>query len=126
MGGKRTFTTPYTEPVAGIFSVVANKTTPQDRIFTSGMPNLYIQTDRLSPVRESVFVDEMVGFYEGNTDEELFAPIYAQLKKNPPKVLVLDPESGYRKTRHYRSLFQPFLASEKYERVTDYIYLRPY
>jgi hypothetical protein len=123
--GKRTFGSPYAEAVPGILRIVAEHTTPEDRIFTTGMPTLYIQTDRISAVRESVFVDEVVGFYEGDTDEELFRPIYAQLKKNMPKVVVLDPESGSRKVRHYRALFEPFLTSEKYQRLTDYIYLRP-
>ena len=124
--GKRSFGSPYVEPVPGILKIVADNTTPEDRIFTTGMPSLYIQTDRISAVRESVFVDEMVGFYEGNTDEEIFHPLYVQLKKNMPKVVVLDPESGARKMRHYRALFQPFLSSENYQRLSDYIYLRPY
>jgi hypothetical protein len=124
--GTRRFGSPYVEAVPGIFKIVADNTTPQDRIFTTGMPNLYVQTDRISAVRESVFVDEMMGFYTGDTDEERFRPIHDQLKKNMPKVFVLDPEYGNRKTRHNQGVFLPFLAAEHYKKLTDYVYLRPY
>ncbi len=124
--GTRTFGNPYVEAVPGVFQIVAQNTTPSDRIFTTGMPNLYIQTNRISAVRESVFVDEMMGFYTGDTDEERFRPIYQQLKKNMPKVVVLDPEYGSRKTRHNQGLFIPFLTNEHYKQLTNYIYLRPY
>jgi hypothetical protein len=124
--GTRQFGTPYIEAVPGVFRIVAENTTPEDRIFTTGMPNLYIQTNRVSAVRESVFVDEMMGFYTGDTDAERFRPIYEQLKKHMPKVFVLDPEYGNRKTRHNQGLFIPFLTAEHYKKLTEYIYLRPY
>jgi hypothetical protein len=43
-----------------------------------------------------------------------------------PKVVVIDPEYGYRKSRHNNALFLPFLKAENYRQVTDTIYLRPY
>jgi hypothetical protein len=124
--GTRKFGTPYVEAVPGILKIVADNTTPADTIFTTGAPNLYIQTNRISAVRESVFVDEIMGFYTGDTDEERFRPIYEQLKKHMPKVVLLDPEHGYRKTRHNNGLFIPFLTAEHYKQLTPYVYLRPY
>jgi len=124
--GSRTFGNPYVEAVPGVFKIVAENTTPTDRIFTTGMPNLYVQTNRISAVRESVFVDEMMGFYTGDTDEERFRPIYEQLKQHMPKVFILDPEYGARKTRHNQGLFIPFLTAEHYKQLTPNIYLRPY
>ena len=116
---------PPFEPVPGVFDFIKKNTTPSDKIFTTGPPIIYPQTDRLSAVVESNIIDEILGSYEGKTDEEKLRPIYLQLVKNKPKVVVLDPENGQRKVRHMKALLVPFLTEFKYKKISDYIYLRP-
>jgi hypothetical protein len=113
------------EPVPGILKFIKDHTKPTDRIFTTGPPVLYPQADRVSAVRETNIIDEILGSYEGKTDEEKLRPIYQQLAKNKPVVVVLDPENASRKRRHMKSLIIPFLTDFKYKRIDEYIYLRP-
>jgi len=116
---------PWSEPVPGVMDVIKRNTTPADRIFTTCPPVLYPDADRISAVRESNSIDEILGSYEGKTDAERLSPIYDQLVKHRPKVVVLDPENGYRKARHYKALVIPYLTEFKYKKVTEYIYVRP-
>ncbi len=116
---------PWFEPVPGAFEFIRKNTVPSDRIFTTGPPVIYAQTNRVSAVRESNIIDEILGSYEGKTDEERLRPVYLQLVKNKPKVVILDPENGWRKGRHMKALMTPFLTEFKYRKITDYIYLRP-
>jgi hypothetical protein len=116
---------PWPEPIPGVLSIIERTTTPTDRIFTTGPPVLYPEANRISAVRESNIIDEILGSYEGNTDEERLRPIYDQLVKNRPKVVVLDPENLHRKVRHYRALLIPFLTEFKYQKVAEGIYVRP-
>lgn len=116
---------PWAEPVPGVLSIIKDYTKPTDRIFTTGPPVLYPEADRISAVRESNIIDEILGSYEGRTDEERLRPIYDQLVKNKPKVVVLDPENIQRKTRHYRALLMPFLTKFKYQKIAENVYVRP-
>ncbi len=116
---------PWNEPVPGVMDIISRNTKPTDRIFTSGPPILYPEANRISAVRESNIIDEILGSYEGKTDEERLRPIYEELVKHKPKVVVLDPENSHRKPRHYKSLVMPFLTEFKYKKVTDNIYVGP-
>lgn len=118
-------TGPWPEPIPGVVAFIARHTTPTDRIFTTGPPGLYPETNRISAVRESNIIDEILGSYDGDTDEERLRPIYQQLVKNKPKVVVLDPENAQRKGRTYRALVMPFLTEFHYQKVSEGIYLRP-
>ncbi len=124
--GKRTFTTFYREDVPGSFEVIAQHTTPADRIFTTGPPLIYPQTNRLGAVRESNWVDEDLGFYDGKTDVEKLRGVRAELERSMPKVFITDPENAYRKVRHDRALLDPFLLKHNYTEVKPNIWLRPY
>ncbi len=116
---------PWGEPIPGVLAFVQQHTSPTDRIFTTGPPGLYVHANRLSATRESNFVDEILGSYEGKTDEERLQPIRTELMKNRPKVVVLDPENAYRKGRHYRALIMPFLADLHYQKINENLYLLP-
>jgi hypothetical protein len=116
---------PWGEPQAGLMEFIAKNTTPADRIFTDGPPILYPQADRMSAVRESNFTDEILAAYDGNTDAEKLRPIRAELMKNRPKVVFLDPESAPRKARHRTVLIMPFLKDLKYKKAAENIYVRP-
>jgi hypothetical protein len=116
---------PWHEPAPGLLAFIEQNTVTSDRIFTTGPPILYAQADRVSAVRQSNIIDEILGLYDGETDEEKLRPIYLQLVKNKPKVVFLDPEHGNRKGRHNRVLLMPFLAEFKYKKINDYLYLRP-
>lgn len=116
---------PWWEPIPGVLSFIREHTSPTDRIFTTGPPGLYVQANRLGATRESTFVDEILGSYEGKTDEERLKPIRAELMKNRPKVVVLDPENAHRKGRHTRALIMPFLNDLHYQKVTDNLYVLP-
>ena len=116
---------PWSEPQPGLRAFIVQNTTPADRIFTTGAPILYPQTDRLSAVRESAITDEMLGTYEGNTDEEKLRHIYRQLVKYKPKVVFLDSADAGRKVRTIKALMMPYLAEFKYRKINDQLYLRP-
>jgi hypothetical protein len=115
----------WREPVPGVMALIAKVTKPSDRIFTTGPPILYVQADRVSAVRESDILDEFLGSYDGSTDEEKLRPLYRQLVRNEPKVVILDPEHRERKARHDRSLLMPYLADFRYVKVNDNVYVRP-
>jgi hypothetical protein len=115
---------PWQEPQPGILEFIAKNTTPADRIFTSGPPILYVQADRISAVRETNIIDEILGSYDGATDEEKFGPLREQLLRNRPKVVFMDPENGHRKKRHNQTLILPFLAEQGYQKINDQLYLR--
>jgi hypothetical protein len=115
----------WNEPQAGLLAYIKANTTPSDRIFTSGPPFLYPQSDRISAVRETNIIDEILGSYDGATDQEKLRPIYLQLVKNKPKVVFLDPENGHRKNRHKQALLMPFLEEFKYKKINENLYLRP-
>lgn len=115
---------PHHEPLPGAFALIKSTTTPSDRIFTSGPPHLYVLMDRVSAVREGNIIDEIMGIYDGETDEERLSGVRAELEKNMPKVVVLDPEHGHRKVRHYRALVMPFLKAHDYTEVSPGLYVR--
>lgn len=123
--GKRTFGSPMIEPAPGVFEAVAKYTTPDDRIATSGNPILYVQVNRRSAIRESNLLDPILGFYVGNTDEEKLRPVYDELVKSRPKLVVLDPSYAHARPRHQRALWGPFLTNYHYTKLTENIYLRP-
>ncbi|MBL8957692.1 MAG: hypothetical protein JNK82_43355 [Myxococcaceae bacterium] len=123
--GRRPMPNPYAEQVPGSLEVIAQVTKPTDTIFTTGVPILYIQANRLNAVRESQWTDEILGVYEGDTDVERLSGVRAQLEKNRPKVMVMDPAYGPRKQRHFNALFGPYLAEHGYQQVRPYIFVRP-
>jgi hypothetical protein len=116
---------PWPEPQPGLLAFIKANTTRDDRIFTTGTPALYAHADRVSAVRETNIIDQILGLYDGNTDEEKLRPIREQLVKNRPKIVFIDPEHEPRKQRHYRALVKPFLAELKYRQINDRLYLLP-
>jgi hypothetical protein len=116
---------PLSEPVPGVFALVEKQSVPSDRIFTTGPPLLYMHVNRLSAVRESSFVDEFIVYYPGKTDVEKLSGLRAQLIKNRPKIVILDPEHAHRKRRHLDALIYPFLAEFHYKPMGPNLWLRP-
>lgn len=114
---------PHREPLPGTFKLIAENTKPTDRIFTTGSPHLYVITNRISAVREGNIIDEIMGIYDGDTDEQRLSGLRAELEHNMPKVVVLDPEHGHRKGRHHRALIMPFLRAHPYTEVSPGLYL---
>jgi hypothetical protein len=113
-------------PMPGILETVAQYTTPDDTIVTTGWPSLYMQTNRLNGIRESTSDNEVMGFYEGNTDEEKLSGIRAELLRTKPKLIILDPTpSPARKTRFLRALWGPFLEEFHYTEIRPMVWLRP-
>ncbi len=123
--GTRTYPNAYAEPIPGILSFIEAHTGPADRIFTTGQPALYVQSNRISAIRESAIIDEALGYYEGDTDEKKLAGLRAELEEHRPKVVILDPVYGNRKGRTNRALMFPFLEANGYRKVTEYAWLRP-
>jgi hypothetical protein len=113
------------DPVPGVFDFIAKNSVPTDKIFTTGPPLIYMHANRMSAVRESTFLDEFLAYLPGNTDAEKLAPMRAQLERNRPKIVIMDPETSHRKVRETAALFTPFLTSHNYKRVGPYFYLRP-
>jgi hypothetical protein len=92
------------EPLPGISDFVARNSQPTDKIFTSGPPLLYVLTNRLHGSRYSAYIDEVLATLPGTTDEERLADRRANLVRSMPKIMVLDPEHGPRKSRHNAAL----------------------
>jgi hypothetical protein len=113
------------EPAMGLFEFIRTHTGPQDKIFTTGPPGVYVYTDRLAAVRESTIVDEVLPSLPGATDAEKLRPLYEELVRNKPKVVFLDPERINRKRRHYEAAIMPFLKEYNYTKVNETLYLRP-
>jgi hypothetical protein len=118
-------TGPLSEPIPGIIEFIEKNSAPSDRIFTTGPPHLYVYTDRLSALRESNITDEVVDAYDGATDEERLRPLYDELVKNMPKIVVTDPERADRKVRYMKWLVSPFLTKFDYRKVRENVYVRP-
>ena len=121
---------PYTwnvvsDPVPDAFAFVAKYTTRSDKIFYTGPPGFYMFADRLAAVNESSILDDFLIYLPGNTDVEKVSELRQQLIRSKPKVVVLDPENGYRKNRYMQALVLPFLAEFKYQQLGPYFYLRP-
>ncbi|HVT10332.1 MAG TPA: hypothetical protein VHO67_22885 [Polyangia bacterium] len=123
--GTRTMPSPMVEPFPGAFDLIQKNSGPNDRIATNGNPILYVQVNRLSAVRESNFLDPVLGYYVGSTDEEKLRPVYEELERNRPKIVVLDPSFGYARERHQRALWMPFLTNHHYRALTPEVYVRP-
>jgi hypothetical protein len=113
------------EPVPGVYEFIAQNSDPEDKILTTGPPQLYMYANRQSALRESSILDEFIIYYPGNTDEERVAHLRAQLIKNMPKIVIMDPENQWRKQRHMNALLTPFLKEFGYKQVGPYYYLRP-
>jgi hypothetical protein len=123
--GTRTFQSPLQEPGPRVFELIRANTTPADRIVTNGNPILYVQVDRISGVRESNFLDPILGYYVGATDKEKLRPVYEEMEKSRPKIVILDSSFMYARGRHHWALFAPYLADHHYKQLTDNVYLRP-
>jgi hypothetical protein len=113
------------EPFPGAFETIRQNSAPTDRIVTSGNPLLYVQVNRVNAVRESILLDPALSYYEGDTDEQKLRPVYEELERNRPKLVVLDPSFPDSRGRHQQALWGPFLSQHHYRALTPQIYLRP-
>jgi hypothetical protein len=113
-----------TEPAPGVFDLIRKHTKPHDRIVTNGNPILYVQVNRLAGVRESNFLDPILGYYIGDTDVDKLRPVYEEMMKSRPKIVVLDPSYMNARSRHYEALWKPFLENNHYKQLTASVYLR--
>jgi hypothetical protein len=104
---------------------IRDTTLPTDHIWTLGPPSLYPYTDRMSATRESGWTDELLVAYDGETDVERLAPVRAELERNRPAVIYLDPEHGNRKGRIVSALVLPFLRDYGYRQVEPLLFVRP-
>jgi hypothetical protein len=123
--GTRKWENEYIEPVPGLLDAINVHTKLDDRIFTTGMPALYVQANRLSAVRESAIIDETLGYYDGNTDVEKLSGLRRQLDEHRPKIVVDDPAEASRKARTNAALLVPYLEANHYTQVSPHIWLRP-
>jgi hypothetical protein len=122
----RKFANAYEVAIPGVLEYIANHTRPNDRIWTTGPPGLYVQADRVSATRECGHLDAVMYGYPGKTDEERLSGLKAQLERHMPKVVVLDPSNESYKQKHLSLLVMPFLTSHGYKLDGDRIWLRPY
>jgi hypothetical protein len=115
---------PWREPERGLLNFIATNTQPSDRIFTTGTPALYVQSDRLGATVENQFLDDLLPSYPGSTDAQRLRPVYEELEKNRPKIVFLDPAHAERRPRHLETLMLPFLLSHEYVAIDPYLFLR--
>lgn len=108
-------------------------TKPDDVIFTSGLPSLYTQSDRMHATREGVYNDLFIDLYDGATDRERASGYYQELVKSRPKLIIIDQKSPELRPRYHAALWMPFIEEFGYQRVenfgglniTDVVYARP-
>jgi hypothetical protein len=123
---KRSFANAYEEATPGSLAYIAANTKPGDRIFTTGPPGIYVQADRLHSTRESGHLDAVIYGYPGNTDEERFSDLKAQLEKHMPKVVVVDELFEAQRQKHMSLLVTPFLQAHGYKKEGGgRLWLRP-
>ena len=113
------------EPASGLFDFIRTHSAPNEKIFTTGPPGLYVYSDRLAAVRESSIIDEIIPSLPGNTDAERLRPLYEELVRNQPKIVFLDPERSNRKVRHLAAAIMPFLKAYRYTEVDESLYVKP-
>lgn len=106
---------------------VREHTRPTDTIFTIDDPLLSVWADRRSAFRGGIVLDEIIGYYPGDTDEERLSVIREGLEEKRPKLVVLThgQVSARRKRRYMKALVLPFLRDHGYIRLNDKFYLRP-
>ncbi|HMI84750.1 MAG TPA: hypothetical protein VK550_11705 [Polyangiaceae bacterium] len=114
----------FVEPAAGLVDFIRANSTPEDKIFTTGPPGLYVHVERLAAIRGCTIIDELIPAMPGETDEEKLRPLYNELVKGQPKIVFLDPEHGPRKLRHMAAAITPFLNTFNYKKVNETLYLR--
>lgn len=112
-----------TEP--GTIDFIKANTAPTDKIFTTGVPGLYVATNRLHAVKLAVGLKEFLSVLPGTTDAEKLRPLYQELVASRPKIVYLDPEQAERKQRYADAVYYPFLKEFKYVEVRPHLYLRP-
>jgi hypothetical protein len=107
--------------------LVLEHTRPGDKIWTIDDPLLYIYTDRENAFRGGFVLDEIIGYYPGNTDEERLSVIRDGLVENRPKLVIFGNSMGSprRKRRYHKALTLPFLRDNGYVRLNDRFYVRP-
>ncbi len=112
-----------TEP--GTIAYIKEHSAPTDKVFTTGLPGLYIAADRIHAVALATGLKEYLSVLPGNTDVEKLRPLYEELVASRPKIVYLDPENAERKQRHTDAVYLPFLRQFKYTEVRPHLYVRP-
>jgi hypothetical protein len=102
-------------------------TTPNDTIWTTDDPLLYVYSDRVSAFRGGMVLDEIIDYFPGKTDKERLSVIRQGLVENRPKLVVFgdDMVGPHRKRRYMQALVWPFLNDGGYVRLNDRFYVRP-
>lgn len=102
-------------------------TSPDDKIWTTDDPLLYVYAGRESAFRGGIVLDEIIEYYPGDTDEERLSVVREGLERNRPKLVVFGNTmvSPRRKHRTMKALVLPFLRDGGYVRLNDRFYLRP-
>ncbi len=112
------------EPFRKVRAFIAQNTLPTDKIFTTGAPSLYVETDRIDAAR-IVRSDELLDVLPGNSDREKARDLFDELVAGRPKVVFLDPSAAARNRRYVESAILPFLQENHYQRAGTDLYIRP-
>jgi len=108
-----------------LLQFVKDNSAPTDAIFTTGLPAIYVHTNRRHATREGIFFDSWLTLYPGATNEEKVKPIYDELVGSRPKIIVIEPYLAEQRVIHMRLLVTPFMEKFGYKKVKDNLYLRP-
>ena len=102
-------------------------TGPEDTIFTTDDPLLYVYSDRASGFRGGIVLDEIIEYYPGDTDEERLSVIRDGLDEKRPKLIIFGNSlfGPRRKQRYIDALVLPFIEDGGYVPLNDRFYLRP-
>jgi len=105
---------------------VRRYTSPDDKIWTTDDPLLYVFSDRESAFRGGIVLDEIIEYYPGDTDAERLSVVRQGLEENRPKLVIFGNTqvSPRRKQRYTKALVLPFLRDNGYIRLNDRFYLR--
>jgi hypothetical protein len=115
---------------AALRDFIEKNTTPSDTIFTTGWHGIYVHTNRLPAIGESTYFDAFLTLYPGKTDEERVKPLYDQMVKNRPKIIIIERSLAEKRERHMAALVMPFVRNHGYREdhepgIPETMYIRP-
>jgi hypothetical protein len=122
---KRKYRAPAPLESEELLQFVKANSAPEDTIFTTGLPSLYLQTDRRHAAREPIYNDAFLAFYPGDTDEERVKPLYDELSANRPKIIIIDNSNAGQQKRFASALWMPFIEQHAYRKIDETRYVRP-
>jgi hypothetical protein len=108
-----------------LINFVKEHTAPNDTIMSTGLPSIYLLTERRHATADVIFYDALTDLYPGENDEQRFQLIYEQMLKHRPKVIIIEPFNDHKRQKHAEALWFRYIKEFSYQKINDHLYLRP-